>query len=110
MRDGKLLLVTNVPGLMPLEAIKRHKALADIERGFRALKSEIEVAPVYHRMPQRTRAQAMLCLMALTLHRVMRRRLKLAKNDLSPDHALVKLRRTQRHNVSINRAAPVTGV
>jgi transposase len=110
LMDGKLLLVTNVPDLKSPEVLNRYKALADIERGFRVLKSEIDIAPVYHRLPQRIRAHAMLCFMALILHRVMRQRLKLAKSEFSPDQALAQLRRIQRHSVSINRAAPVTGV
>ncbi len=48
MVDGKLLLVTNVADLEPAEIVQRYKSLADIERGFRVLKSEIEIAPVYH--------------------------------------------------------------
>jgi len=110
LMDGKLLLVTNVADLKPQEVVNRYKALADIERGFRLLKSEIDIAPVYHRLPQRIRAHAMLCFLALILHRVMRQRLQLAKSELSPDQALAQLRRIQRHSVSINRAAPVTGV
>ena len=47
--DGKLLLVTNVPDLKPAEIVSRYKALANIERGFWVLKSEIEIGPVYHR-------------------------------------------------------------
>jgi hypothetical protein len=39
--DGKLLLVTNAPDFTPEEVIKRYKSLADIERDFRVLKSEI---------------------------------------------------------------------
>jgi transposase len=65
---------------------------------------------VYHRLPDRIRAHAMLCFMALILHRVMRERLKLAKSDLSPDQALAQLRRIQHHSVNINRAVPMTGV
>ena len=110
LMDGKLLLVTNVADLTPPEVLGRYKALADIERGFRVLKSEIDIAPVYHRLPQRIRAHAMLCFMALILHRVMRQRLRLAKSELSPEQALAQLRRIQRHSVSINRAAPLTGV
>jgi transposase len=110
LMDGKLLLVTNVPDLKPPEVINRYKALADIERGFRVLKSEIDIAPVYHRLPQRIRAHAMLCFIALILHRVMRQRLKLANSEFSPEQALAQLRRIQRHSVSINRAAPLTGV
>jgi len=110
LMDGKLLLVTNVADLKPQEVLSRYRALADIERGFRVLKSEIDIAPVYHRLPQRIRAHAMLCFLALILHRVMRHRLRQARSELSPDQALAQLRRIQRHSVSINRTAPVAGV
>ena len=110
LMDGKLLLATNVMDLTPSEVVRRYKALADIERGFRVLKSEIEIAPVFHRLPERIRAHAMLCFMALIVYRVMRQRLKLAKSDLSPERALAQLRRIQRHSVTINAAAPITGI
>ena len=110
LMDGKLLLVTNVLDLTPQEIVSRYKALADIERGFKVLKSEIEIAPVFHRLPERIKAHASLCFMALIVYRVMRQRLKLAKSTLSPEAALDKLRRIQRHSVSINAAAPIGGV
>jgi transposase len=110
LMDGKLLLVTNVPDQTPEEVVRRYKSLADIERGFRVLKSEIEIAPVHHRLPQRIRAHAMLCFVALIVYRVMRQRLKLAKSDLSPEKALAQLRRIQRHSVSINASAPIAGI
>ncbi len=108
--DGKLLLVTNVQDLKPHEVVQRYKALADIERGFRVLKSEIEIAPVFHRLPERIKAHASICFLALILYRVMRQRLRLAGSDLSPESALADLRRIQRHSVSINNAAPIQGV
>ena len=108
--DGKLLLVTNVADLTPHEVVQRYKALADIERGFRVLKSEIEIAPVFHRLPERIKAHASICFLALILYRVMRQRLRLAGSDLSPESALADLRRIQRHSVSINNAAPIQGV
>jgi transposase len=74
------------------------------------LKSEIEIAPVYHRLPQRIRAHAQICFMALIVYRVMRQRLKLAKNELSPERALAQLRRIQYHKVSINAQAPIAGI
>jgi transposase len=110
LMDGKLLLVTNVADLKPAEVVQRYKALADIERGFRVLKSEIEIAPVYHRLPERIRAHASLCFMALIVYRVMRQRLKLAGHAASPEAALAQLRRIQRHTVSINEAPPVSGI
>ena len=110
LMDGKLLLVTNVEDLSPQDIVARYKALADIERGFRVLKSEIEIAPVYHRLPERIRAHASLCFMALILHWVMRNRLRLAGSTLSPEAALASLRRIQHHTVSINDSAPISGV
>ena len=110
LMDGKLMLVTNVVDLQPGEVVQRYKALADIERGFRVLKSEIEIAPVFHRLPERIKAHASLCFMALIVYRVMRQRLKLAGSALSPEAALDRLRRIQRHRVSINSGAPITGV
>ena len=71
--DGKLLRVTNVADLMPTEVVQRYKSLADIERGFHVLKSEIEIAPMFHRLPDRIRADALICFIALVLvciHRV----------------------------------------
>jgi transposase len=110
LMDGKLLLVTNVADLTPPEVVRRYKALADIERGFRVLKSEIEIAPVYHRLPERIRAHAFVCFLALIVYRVMRQRLKLAKSDLSPERALAELRKIQRHQVRINQAEPIAGI
>lgn len=108
--DGKLLLVTNVPALGAQEIVARYKRLADIERGFRVLKSEIEIAPVFHRLLERIRAHAGICFMALVLHRVMRQRLRNAGSTLSPEAALQQLRRIQRHRVRIDQAAPIAGI
>lgn len=110
LMDGKLMLVTNVQDMKADEIVRRYKSLADIERGFRVLKSEIEMAPVYHRLPDRIRAHASICFMALILYRVMRQRLKRAGSDLSPESALADLRRIQRHTVSIDNGAPMSGV
>ena len=110
MMDGKLLLVSNVTDLPAAELIERYKSLADIERGFKVLKSEIEIGPVYHRLPERIRAHAQICFMALILHRVMRSRLKSADTGLSPERALQQLTRIQHHCIRIAQADPVTGV
>lgn len=110
MMDGKLLLVTNVRDLDAAEIVTRYKSLADIERGFKVLKSEIEIAPVFHRLPERIRAHASICFMALILYRVMRQRLRLAGSSLSPEAALDRLRRVQRHTVCINDAVPLRGI
>ncbi|MBK1725446.1 IS1634 family transposase [Halorhodospira neutriphila] len=99
--DGKLLLVTSLEAYEPTEITARYRALADIERGFRVLKSDIEIAPVYHRLPERIRAHALICFLALVLHRVLRQRLKASGSEHSPQHALRVLRRVQQHRVKI---------
>ena len=110
MMDGKLLVVTNVQDLEPGAVIERYKSLADIERGFKVLKSELEIGPVYHRLPERIRAHASICFIALILHRVMRMRLRAGQTGLTPERALQSLKCIQHHRVSINGAQPLSGV
>ncbi len=88
LMDDKLLLVTNAADLSPSEVLARYKSLADIERRFRVLKSEIEIGPIRHRLPDRIRAYATICFIALILHRVMRTRLRATSPTCSPERAL----------------------
>jgi hypothetical protein len=99
--DGKLALITNAPDLTAADAVTRYKGLADIERGFRVLKSDIEIAPVHHRLPDRIRAHALICFLALVLYRVMRMRLKAKGHSASPRTALDLLARIHRHHAKI---------
>ena len=101
--DGKLTLLTNAPDLTSAEAVTRYKSLADIERGFRVLKSDIEIAPVHHRLPDRIRAHALICFLALVLYRIMRMRLKAKGHGASPRTALDLLARIQKHTTHIGR-------
>ena len=110
LMDGKLLLVTNTPDLSPQGVVDRYKSLADIERGFRVLKSEIEIGPVFHRLPKRIKAHAAICFMALILYRIMRLKLKAANTMLSPERALESLRRIQRHRIRLDGNQPVEGI
>lgn len=111
MMDGKLLVITNMADHTAPDIIGRYKALADIERGFRVLKSEIEIAPVFHRLPERIRAHSMICFLALVLHRVMRMRLK-AHDDsgISPQRALEIARRIQFHQVVLGADRTASGL
>ena len=107
--DGKLLLVTNTKATAA-EVVQRYKSLADIERGFRVLKSDIEIGPVYHRLPQRIRAHALICFMALILYRVMRMRLKVAKRSESPTTLLEQLKRIHQQTIETNEGKTLTGL
>lgn len=108
--DGKLLLLTNVADLGAAEIVQRYKGLADIERGFHVLKSQIEIAPMFHRLPERIRAHGLICFLALVLHRVMRMRLKAKGHAASPERALQTLRQVQRHRIRLADETAVTGL
>ena len=101
--DGKLYIVTSLDAKAhpSADVVARYKALADIERGFRVLKSELLIAPVHHRLEKRIRAHALICFLALLLHRVLRQRLKQQASPLSPNAALRLLAQIQQHQVSL---------
>jgi transposase len=107
--DGKLVLLSNVPDDHAEEIVRRYKSLADIERGFRILKQDLEIGPVYHRLPDRIRAHALICFLALVLYRVMQMRLKASGSPHSPKTSLEILRQLQKHRVLIANK-PVTGI
>jgi transposase len=66
--DGKLALLTNAADITPTGAVTRLNSPADIERGLPVLKSDIEIAPVDHRLPDRIRAHALVCFRSLVLY------------------------------------------
>ena len=107
--DGKLLLVTNTD--VPADqVVQRYKSLADIEQGFKVLKSDIEIGPVYHRLPQRIRSHALVCFVALILYRVMRMRLAGAKRSESPATLLEQLKRIHQQTVQTTDGRTLSGL
>ena len=72
--DGKYLLSTSDPDLSAEDVALGYKNLLEAERGFRDLKSTLELRPVYHRIEPRIRAHVLLCWLALLLIRVAERR------------------------------------
>ena len=74
------------------------------------LKSEIEIAPVFHRLPERIRAHALICFLALVLYRVLRMRLKAKGSPHSPERALEIARRIQYHQITLHRRHSAAGL
>jgi len=68
--DGKYLIRTSDDTLSPEDVVLGYKQLLDIERGFRTLKTDLELRPVYHWKSDRIKAHVLLCWMALLLLRV----------------------------------------
>jgi transposase len=72
--DGKYLLSTSDPDLSAEDVALGYKNLLEAERGFRDLKSTLELRPVFHRLEPRIRAHVLLCWLALLLVRAAERR------------------------------------
>jgi hypothetical protein len=66
--DGKYLLPTSDPDLSAEDvALWGYENLLEAERGFRDLKSTLELRPVLHRVKRRIRVHILLCWLALLL-------------------------------------------
>jgi Transposase DDE domain len=68
--DGKFLLRTSDASLTAADIAEGYKGLYEAERGWRDLKSTIDLRPVYHRREDRIRAHIQLHWLALLLLRV----------------------------------------
>jgi transposase len=68
--DGKFLLRTSDESLSTEDIALGYKALYEAERGWRDLKSTIDLRPVYHRREDRIQSHAQLCWLALLLLRI----------------------------------------
>jgi hypothetical protein len=68
--DGKYLLRTTDPSMSTEDIALGYKQLYEVERGWRSMKTELDLRPVYHRLEERIRAHVILCCLALLLVRV----------------------------------------
>jgi transposase len=68
--DGKHLVSSSNEELSAEELALGYKQLMDVERGFRTMKTTLDLRPVYHRRDDRIRSHVVLCWLALLLIRV----------------------------------------
>jgi transposase len=74
--DGKYLLRTADPSLTVEDIALGYKQLLEVERGWRDMKSTLDLRPVYHRLEDRIRAHVLLCWLALLHIRIVETRTK----------------------------------
>lgn len=96
--DGMLMLETTDLELPAEEVVKRYKELAEIERGWRTLKSSLLLRPVYHWTEPRIRAHIFICVLALQIERWMRNKLQ----TVSVQKALQSLQQIKMGELTIN--------
>ncbi|MDG4801986.1 IS1634 family transposase [Micromonospora sp. WMMD980] len=68
--DGKYLLRCSDPTLSAEDIALGYKQLLEVERGWRDMKTTLDLRPVFHRREDRIRAHILLCWLALLLIRV----------------------------------------
>jgi hypothetical protein len=68
--DGKHLPRSADPHMSAEDIAAGYKQLLEVERGWRDMKSVLDLRPVYHRLEERIRAHVILCWLALLLVRV----------------------------------------
>jgi transposase len=68
--DGKYLLRCSDPNLSAEDIALGYKQLLQVERGWRDMKTTLQLRPVYHRLEDRIRAHVILCWLALLLIRI----------------------------------------
>lgn len=91
--DGVLLLETTDSSLSSQQVVGHYKQLQELEQGWRTLKSSLKLRPIHHWTERRIRAHIFLCVLALQIEWIMRRRLRQAGESVSVAGALEKLRR-----------------
>jgi transposase len=97
--DGVLMVETTDRTLPAEEVIRRYKELAEIERGWRSLKSTLMLRPVYHWSEERIRAHVFVCVLALQVERWMR--LRLAPLGTSVSKCLASLQRIKTGEIEV---------
>jgi transposase len=86
--DGLYVIRTSVPKkqMTSAEAVRSYKALAEVERAFRSMKTiDLHIRPIHHRLEERVRAHIFLCMLAYYVEWHMReawRELMFADEDL----------------------------
>lgn len=67
---GFYQIVTSEVNMPPLEAIEKYHGLTRIENQFRVMKSDLETRPIYVRTREHIEAHLLICLIALTMIRM----------------------------------------
>lgn len=90
-RDGHYLLRSNLTAEDPAVLWTRYVQLTQIEAAFRALKSDLGIRPIYHRLENRVDAHILIAFLAYCLQVTLKNRLQIHAPGLTPNAVLEKL-------------------
>ena len=112
--DGIYIIRTSVPKkqMDSAEAVRSYKALTQVERAFRSMKTiDLHVRPIHHRLEPRVRAHIFLCMLAYYVEWHMRetwRELLFADEDLKRKTRRDPVAPAQRSAAALTKAATHT--
>src|SRR3954462_15896545 len=90
-RDAHYLRLSNLTGEDPAVLWTRYVQLTQIESGFRSLKSELGIRPIYHQLEHRADAHVLIAFLAYCLQVTLKNRLLIHAPGLTPAAVLDKL-------------------
>jgi len=98
-RDGAYLLRTNLKADNPQHLWRMYVQLTEVEAVFRALKSDLAIRPIWHRVDQRVEAHVMVAFLGYCLWVCLRHKLKGAAPGLTPWQLLDQMGRIMKVEV-----------
>jgi transposase len=112
--DGIYIIRTSVPQarMDAADCVRNYKALANVERAFRSLKTvDLKVRPIHHRTADRVRAHILLCMLAYYVEWHMReawRELMFADTDQAAKAVRDPVAPARRSKAALDKAASHT--
>jgi transposase len=112
--DGIYVIRTSVPKkqMASAEAVRSYKALAEVERAFRSMKTiDLHIRPIHHHLEGRVRAHIFLCMLAYYVEWHMReawRELMFADEDLERKPHRDPIAAAQRSEAALEKVASRT--
>jgi transposase len=112
--DGLYVIRTSVPKtqMSSAEAVRSYKALAEVERAFRSMKTiDLHVRPIHHHLEGRVRAHIFLCMLAYYVEWHLReawRELMFADEDLQRKTHRDPVAAAKRSDAALEKAAART--
>ena len=90
--DGIFILTTNTK-LRAGDIVSRYRDLWQCESGFRTLKSELELQPLFHRKERRIRSHVFICFMALIFKSMLLKKMRVIDTEVSYNKTIRELKK-----------------
>jgi len=109
--DGLYVIRTSVPKkqMTSADAVRSYKALAEVERAFRSMKTiDLHIRPIHHRLEERVRAHIFLCMLSYYVEWHMReawRELMFADEDLERKNHRDPVAAAERSEAALDKVA-----